>query len=203
MGALTLPLRVAAALACAALFADTAPASAQGRGRLDRALAARAGTAGTSKVIVRMQAGADAAPGVRAAAGVLRGRLAAANAYIAEVPNSALEALASDPAVASLHFDRPVVPMLAAGVAGAAVDGVVAPRGEFDGSGVGVAVIDSGFAPWHDDLARRVTPAGPLGQRVAEFVDLVDGSRTAHDGFGHGTHVAGIIAGSGYDAEGA
>jgi len=74
---------------------------------------------------------------------------------------------------------------------------------QFDGSGVGVAVIDSGVTAWHDDLARNVSNGrGPIGQRVMAFVDFVDGAPTAHDDFGHGTHVAGIIAGSGWDAAG-
>jgi serine protease AprX len=64
----------------------------------------------------------------------------------------------------------------------------------YDGTGVGVAIIDSGVANWHDDLG---------SQRVAHFVDFVSDLPVPHDGYGHGTHVAGIIAGSGYDSAGA
>ena len=60
-----------------------------------------------------------------------------------------------------------------------------------DGAGIGVAVIDSGIA-YHDDLADA---AGP--QRVDRFVDFVAGGETPYDDYGHGTHIAGIIAGNG------
>ena len=62
-----------------------------------------------------------------------------------------------------------------------------------DGTGVGVAIIDSGVANWHDDL-------GPA--RVARFVDFVNFQPAAYDDYGHGTHVAGIIAGNGHDSGG-
>jgi serine protease AprX len=55
------------------------------------------------------------------------------------------------------------------------------------GRGVTVAIIDSGVQP-HVDL-----PA----TRIRKFVDFVNGRTTPYDDFGHGTHVAGIIAGSG------
>src|SRR5205085_11582487 len=68
----------------------------------------------------------------------------------------------------------------------------------YDGSGIGIAVIDSGVSSWHDDLA-----GGGTAQRVTAFVDLVGGRTAAYDDYGHGTHVAGIIAGNGADSGGA
>jgi serine protease AprX len=56
-----------------------------------------------------------------------------------------------------------------------------------NGRGVSIAIVDSGVQP-HVDL-----PA----YRIRKFVDFVNGRATPYDDFGHGTHVAGIAAGSG------
>src|SRR6185503_13555466 len=73
----------------------------------------------------------------------------------------------------------------------------------FTGAGVGVAVIDSGIVSWHDDLIPRTLAQYPFGyQRVAAFVDFVGGGTSPYDDNGHGSHVAGIIAGNGYDSNG-
>ncbi len=57
----------------------------------------------------------------------------------------------------------------------------------FDGTGVKVAVIDTGIDPNHPDF----------GDRIIEARDFTGTKPGGIDGHGHGTHVAGIIAGSG------
>ncbi|MFF2504554.1 S8 family peptidase [Streptomyces sp. NPDC058067] len=56
------------------------------------------------------------------------------------------------------------------------------------GSGVTVYVIDTGIRVTHRDF----------GGRARSGWDFVDGDATAQDGNGHGTHVAGTIAGTSY-----
>jgi len=66
-----------------------------------------------------------------------------------------------------------------------------------DGTGVGVAVIDSGIA-LVDDLKN----ANQTASRVVYSQSFVSG-QDATDGYGHGTHVAGIIGANGFDSTGA
>jgi len=57
-----------------------------------------------------------------------------------------------------------------------------------EGAGVSVYVIDTGIRIGHKDF----------GGRASNGWDFVGGDRNASDGNGHGTHVAGIVAGAGY-----
>ena len=136
-------------------------------------------------------------PTIRIRGGRLGRRLKIIGGQVALVPNSLIPMLANHPLVSSVSLDRPVVSSMER--TGITV-GAAAVRQElgYDGSGIGVAVIDSGVTSWHDDLT-----AGGGGQRVVRFVDFVNGRESAYDDFGHGTHVAGIIAGNGFDSAGA
>ena len=168
---------------------------------LDAVLRQRAASPkGVSPVIVRAREGASLT-GIRGAiaqaGGALRRELRGINGQAAVIPDAALAMLAARPDVAGVSLDRVIVGAMDR--TGPTV-GAAAVRQElgYDGAGVTVAVVDSGVTPWHDDLAD-----GWGHQRVVRFVDFVNAGHTPYDDYGHGTHVAGIIAGSGFDSSGA
>jgi subtilisin family serine protease len=68
---------------------------------------------------------------------------------------------------------------------GASTDGVRQTLAN-KGTGIGVAVIDTGIALNHPDLAANIAPLS---------TSCVPGTLDANDDYGHGTHVAGTIAG--------
>jgi serine protease AprX len=170
--------------------------------KLDPVLQVRATQwTGSSRVIIRRSAVAalsNVVPLIQRSAGAWLGRqLTSISSHVAVVPNAALRGLAASPFIERISLDRDIAgAMERTGI----TVGASAVREEFgyDGSGVGVAIVDSGITAWHDDLSE-----GGTGQRVARFVDFVSGETTAHDDYGHGTHVAGIIAGNGMDSDGA
>jgi serine protease AprX len=200
-------------MASVCLFGITADAAAMpGKGKegdqskLDTKLTERAEKPlGISRAIVVVRPGCDVSKTYAKLGARFGRRFGIINADLVEVPNGWLKKLAADSCVVSMHWDRKTSGEMnrAAVVEGARA--VQAAYG-YDGAGVGVAVIDSGVAPWHDDLT--YTGFNPLvkvvgGQRVRKFVDFVNGRLTPYDDNGHGTHVSGIIAGNGYDTLGA
>jgi serine protease AprX len=165
--------------------------------KLDLVLQTRAGAGGTSDVIVQF-VDTDIVPdAVGQIGGTSKRALPLIRGHAARVPNAALAALAMNPFVTRVSIDRPIAGAMER--TGATV-GATAIRAElgYTGAGVGVAIIDSGITAWHDDLGD-----GNGGQRVRQFVDFVNGQPSPSDAYGHGTHVAGIIAGNGYDSSGA
>ena len=195
---------IAATLLLLTLLSWPAFAAGRPQSRLDATLATRAGQPGVSRVIVRSTGATDVTAKIRAHRGQAGRRLALVDAYVAEVPNDALEALAAADGVAGVHLDRPVGALLAPGAGNGAgkAQGVSSSARDFTGAGVGVAVIDSGLTSWHDDLARVDAGRALVGQRVVGFADFTGSTNQVADSYGHGTHVAGIVAGSGHDSDG-
>jgi len=66
----------------------------------------------------------------------------------------------------------------------------------WDGTGIGVAVIDSGVT-----LKKDLTAANGVNSRVVYSESFI-GTADATDGYGHGTHVAGIVGSRGADSSG-
>lgn len=175
--------------------------------KLDRTLNDRSNGGGvnTSRVIIVLVPGCNVDADLAKLGGKKGRTFNIVSGVEAEVPNFVLRKLADNPCVASIHYDR--------GTAGemnyaAVVEGARAVQAAygFDGAGVGVAIIDSGITKWHDDLTYAGhNPSVKVvnSQRVVQFVDFVNGLTTPYDDNGHGSHVAGIIAGNGYDSSGA
>jgi serine protease AprX len=127
------------------------------------------------------------------------------------IPAGALQELAKDPNVAYISLDRKVRSHL--DLSAAAINAAVAWSSNFAGAGIGVAVIDSGIDSQVQDLGNSYGQTDPAHSRVVHAENFLvpatnpDGSRNnAHyqtnDGYGHGTHVAGIIAGNGFLSSG-
>ncbi len=116
---------------------------------------------------------------------------------VLEVTSGQLDALSRDPDVAHIASDASVRPMLAVTTEAIGADqawaGLTTSNG-VTGRGIDVAVIDSGVSP-HPDLGGRVVASFDFVD--SSLPDSVQGVRRAalhNDGYGHGTHVAGIIA---------
>src|SRR6266567_3196166 len=132
--------------------------------------------------------------------GVLKTKLDAIKGAHYSVPVESLDALADDPDVAYISPNRPL-----SGTSTSKLDytpeTVNAPvawqQWGLDGTGVGVAVIDSGIYPvgdlyWYNPVTYA------YGLRIVYSQSFVPGTTDASDYYGHGTHVAGIVAGAGW-----
>src|SRR5256712_983227 len=122
--------------------------------------------------------------------GVLKRNLDVIKGAHYSVPVESLAALADDPDVVYISPDRRLNGSL--DNTAAAVNAKVAWQSGWDGTGIGVAVLDSGITG-HTDLYSTGGGGGKL--RIIYSQDFVGGG--TNDYYGHGEHVAGIIAGSG------
>jgi serine protease AprX len=129
---------------------------------------------------------------VRNKGGQLKTELPIVKGGAYSLPASELENLATDPDVTYITPDRQVRASL--DYAGTATNANIALQYGWDGTGVGIAVIDSGISS-HPDLKDS---KGNL--RMVYSRDLIGGG--TGDLYGHGQHVAGILAGNGSRSSG-
>jgi serine protease AprX len=182
---------VVAGLAVAGAIAVLAPvdASAQHRARMGRSLAKQLADGGGQVSIVIEAPQAEVDRLARAYGLRVHRRLGMGAALQGSAAQ--LERLAADANVTSIAADDIVMSTMAVSSqsTGASLLWEASEQGRrfggLTGAGIGVAVLDSGISQ-HSDVSRRVRLA-------MDFTGEEDPS----DEYGHGTHVAGIIAGSG------
>ena len=117
------------------------------------------------------------------------------NAVRMQLPSAFIPLIANLPMVAYVSPNRRTKGTL--DIATATLNANVAWNLGYNGTGIGVAVIDSGIYT-HDDLKT----ASGTGSRVVYSQSFISGL-DASDQYGHGTHVAGIIGSNGHDSTGA
>jgi len=145
----------------------------------------------TVDVIVQFKTvpGAATRKRVSAKGGILRRDLGRLKSGEYRITAGMLETLANDPDVAYISPNRSVKGMVDISVA--AIDALEPASLGMTGLGIGVAVIDSGISPSVDMQGVRL---------VYQESFLSDG--IVADLYGHGTHVAGIIGGTGQKSGG-
>ena len=124
--------------------------------------------------------------------GQLRGDLPSIKAAIYGIPVQAAASIAEDPDVEYISPDRPVEALL--DVTGTATGAAYAHASGWNGTGIGIAVIDSGVLSARDLLSPGSTAINT--SRVVYSQNFVKTASGTLDQYGHGTHVAGIAAGN-------
>ena len=125
----------------------------------------------------------------------LHGSLALVKAGVYTMSPAAIRSLANDSDVAFISPDRPLKAMddltdSAVGVGNAWNSGL-------DGTGVGVAVIDSGINDNHADLLDSSAVSRVVYHQDFTGTATTNSSGAQWDLYGHGTHVAGIVGANG------
>ncbi len=117
------------------------------------------------------------------------------------IPASALAALEADPQVISVSLDHP---MQVADDITDVLTGVPSSwNSGYNGTGIGVAIIDSGINDSHPDLKNSAeTTSRVLYHQDFTGTPTTNSSGAQYDLYGHGTHVAGIVGGNGYLSSG-
>ena len=138
------------------------------------------------------------------------------------VPQYKLAQLASNPNVTYISLDRPVqarqqVTITAADYTTEPINAPALWKQGYTGSGIGVAVIDSGITPvsdlttgssknstpfWIQGLLSFFEAAPGSNGRILYSQNFVSGQNNALDAYGHGTFVSGLIAGDGAESTG-
>jgi serine protease AprX len=183
---------------------------ASGAGAVPRGADTQSGAVAALRVIVQKRSAADPAPeqAVRRLGGRVTKALPIVAGFAATVPASVVGELARLPGV------RAVTPDSRVSVQGAASSGTIrsvypkvvkadaAWQRGITGRGVTVAVVDTGVATNLPDLSGRLVPVTNDLNGQTTLCKNLSGELDCNDRYGHGTFIAGLIAGNGTSSGG-
>jgi serine protease AprX len=159
------------------------------------------GTTDIAKVIVQTKSvpKAGLSTAIMNAGGLIKKTYQNFNAIAMEIPSAGLRALAARSDVSYISLDRPAqVTGHIETTTGASLVRNSSPAGsQLDGTGIGIAILDSGIYSSHVSFQNSGTAS-----RVLTRVNFAS-DNCAGDCDGHGTHVAGLAAANGKIAGGA
>jgi serine protease AprX len=155
------------------------------------------------RVIVQQSPGADVRAAIRAQGATVERSIDLIHGLAVRATAAGAARIARLPGVSAVSLDAPVrgasAPpddtALGSAYNASIRSGVAWSRG-YTGRGVGVAVIDTGI---RGDLPDFQVSDTDHSSRVVASAVVNPGASTADDAYGHGTHVAGLIAGNGLD----
>ncbi|MDQ3348312.1 MAG: hypothetical protein M3545_10130 [Acidobacteriota bacterium] len=184
------PLLFVVFLLCALTGLPAIP-SAQRQPTLSTELLTPAGLGERVRIIVQPPSGRDTSALRGRLRGLIRRELQGAIAL--EVSRAELDLLMRDSAFGHISADAPVAADMAtankvtrASSVWQGTSSLLGSTPGYTGAGIGVAVVDSGIAP-HTAVGNRV---------IARANFVMWEAASSADPYGHGTHIAGIIAGS-------
>jgi serine protease AprX len=128
--------------------------------------------------------------------GAVLGQLPIVNGLVASLDHNGIVSLSNQSNVVYISKDRSLTPFF--DNAAPAVNAQVAWQSNYIGAGIGVALIDSGVNAHPDLLTTSLLPSS----RVVYNQSFVPGNSSTADAYGHGTHIAGLIAGDGISSTG-
>jgi serine protease AprX len=114
------------------------------------------------------------------------------DAYVVEIEEAKLDAIKSLDGLIRVEMDTHITAQM--NRVSEIIESSWAHERDITGKGIGVAVVDTGIGLHKDFIEEK--------NRVIAFKDFISKFPDPYDDNGHGTHVSGIIGGSGYSSKG-
>jgi len=165
------------------------------------------GLRGRVRVVVQATDAVSAADAVHFAGGTITRDLPIAHGFAATVPSDAINSLAAKTSISTISLDARVHVLGAPdggkvkSVYPKAVNADRMWQSGYSGTGITVAVIDTGIADV-PDLAGRIVPVTDDVTQTTSSCQNFSGEEGCGDSYGHGTFIGGLIAGSGISSGG-